>query len=259
MQWAGAVAFYLVLSVPPLLIAASSIAVFAFGEETAIAFLTTRIDQFVPVERAALARLAEQTVTASGPAALVSIALLLFSGTRVFAALIAAIYVMWEDIERAGFFRVQLVRTALLLSVGALFLMAAAVDVAVGLLAGLLALPTPLVWLVQSHAIPVLLTAGGLFVLYFVIPRRSATWQSALVGALLAAITLRLAQALFTTYLAVFGSFESAYGPVAGVAVLMTWALVASAVVLLAAHLVAAMNRHDAPAEPPGLRGAREG
>jgi uncharacterized BrkB/YihY/UPF0761 family membrane protein len=48
---------------------------------------------------------------------------------------------------------------------------------------------------------------------------------------------------LFTAFLATLGDFETAYGPLAGIAALMTWVLVASVTILLTAHLVAVLNR----------------
>jgi len=92
--------------------------------------------------------------------------------------------------------------------------------------------------------LPFLLVLGGLFLLYLLVPRGAATWQMALVGALLAAIVLRLAQFGFWYLLTEYLDFDTAYGPLAGIAVLMTWAVVASAIVLTGAELVATLDRH---------------
>ena len=48
LQWSGAVAFYLVLSVPPLLIAAVSIGVVVVGADAAQSFLVGQVQQFLP-------------------------------------------------------------------------------------------------------------------------------------------------------------------------------------------------------------------
>jgi uncharacterized BrkB/YihY/UPF0761 family membrane protein len=48
LQWSGAVAFYLVLSVPPLLIAAVSIGVVLVGADRAQSFLVEQVAQFLP-------------------------------------------------------------------------------------------------------------------------------------------------------------------------------------------------------------------
>jgi membrane protein len=245
LQWSGAVAFYLVLSVPPLLIAAVSIGVVVVGADAAQSFLVGQVQQFLPAQDEIIADIVEQTVNASGPAALVAVGFLLFSGSRVFASLIAAINIMWQEIESPGFWRRQVERVAMVVTVGALLALAGVVDVAIAIAIDLLDLPVAVRLVAQSQLIPLLFLGTGLFLLYFLIPRRAATWRTALLGAVVAAVGLRVAQAGFTAYLATFGAFGSAYGPIAGLAVVLTWALVASAIILLGAHLVAVLNSPD--------------
>jgi len=71
---------------------------------------------------------------------------------------------------------------------------------------------------VQSQVVLALFIGSGLFLLFYLIPRNAATWRTALAGAIFGAVALRLAQALFTGYLRDFGGFDSAYGPIAGLA-----------------------------------------
>jgi membrane protein len=250
LQWSGAVAFYLVLSVPPLLIAAMSMGVVFIGTERAQTFLVDQVAQFLPTEEAIVAEIIEQTVEASGAAALAAVGFLLFSGSRVFASLIAAINIMWQEIEPPGFLRRQLQRAGMVLTVGVLLAMAGVVDVAIALAGELFELPAVVRVVAQSQLVPFLFIGSGLFLLFYLIPRRAATWQTALLGAVLGAAALRIAQAIFTTYLRNFGGFDSAYGPIAGLAVVLTWALVASSIILIAAHLVAVLNSPDREARP---------
>lgn len=252
-QWAGAVAFYLILSIPPLLIAGFSVAVVIVGEDTARTYLTDQIVQFLPAEEQVIRDVVGQTIGARGAASLVALAFLLFSGSRVFASLIAAINVMWSELPEPGFLRRQLTRLVMLVTVGALFATAGAIDLVVGVWGEELPLPAVLLILLRTQVLPALLAFSALLLLYRLVPRRAATWRTALVGALVGTILLRVAQAVFTAYLVTFGGFESAYGPIASAAVLMTWALVASGAVLLAAHLVAVLNADQGakgPADP---------
>lgn len=254
LQWAGAVAFYLVLSVPPLLVAAMSIGVAVVGADAARTVLVDQVARFLPVERDIVGEIVQQTVQASGPAALVAIGFLLFSGSRVFASLIAAINVMWQEIEPPGFWRRQLQRVGMVFTVGLLLVISGVLDVGLALATDLLELPASLRVLAQSQLVPALFMVMALFLLFYLIPRRAATWQTALAGAVAGAIGLRVAQAIFTTYLRASSGFDSAYGPIAGLAAVLTWALVASSVILLAAHLVAVLNspdREPGPVEAP--------
>lgn len=260
LQWSGAIAFYLVLSVPPLLIAGFSVGVAIVGQETAQAFLTNQVTQFLPARQGVIERVVGQTIDTSGPAIAVSFAFLLFSGSRVFASLIAAINVMWQRLPEPGFWQRQLTRFVMVATIGALFALAGAVDLGVAIAGD--AIPSPLRGLLETQLLPMGLATAGLFLLFLVVPRRSATWRTALVGAVVGAVLLRIAQAAFTAYLATVGGFESAYGPIASAAVLMTWALVASGVLLLAAHLVAVLNHADTDEDPqhgaPGQAQARQ-
>jgi membrane protein len=242
MQWAGAVAFYLVLSVPPLVIAATSIAITVAGSEAAEDFITEQVAEFLPVAEDMLAEVAEVTVDVATPAALISLGFLLFSGTRIFAALIAAIHLMWHEVEPAGIVRTQLTRGVMLAAVGGLIVLAAALEVTIAVARDALELPVVVGWVLNAQIVPVILLTVALFTLYRLVPRRQASTLSALVVALLAAVALRVAQFGFTFFLITFAEFETAYGPLASIAAIMTWALVASVIILVGAHLVAIVN-----------------
>lgn len=245
LQWSGAVAFYLVLSVPPLIIAAFSVGVVLVGEETARGYLTNQVTQFLPAEQDLVERIVGETIQARGPAAAISLGFLLFSGSRVFATLIAAINVMWEELPQPGFWRRQITRIVMVFTIGGIFALAALADLVIAFAGDMQALPTGVRTLFQSQVIPAALAFAALFLLYRIVPRQLPSAMTAFVGAFVGMIALRVAQGGFTAYLATIGGFESAYGPIAQGAVLLTWALVASMVVLLGAHLVAVLNNAD--------------
>lgn len=247
MQWAGAVAFYLVLSIPPLLIAATTIAGAAIGDGEAQEYIVDTVTRFVPIEQGLIDEIAEETVDGVGLAALVSLAFLLFSGTRIFAALITAIHVMWEEVETAGLVRMQVTRGVFLLGVGMLLGLAVGAEVAIGVAEDALPLGGIWLWFLESEFVPFLILFAALLMLFRLIPHREASWTSALLGAAVGALGLRIAQAGFTVFLDTLADFETAYGPLAGIGALMTWALVASVTILLVAHLVAVLNRPDTP------------
>lgn len=247
MQWAGAVAFYLVLSIPPLLIAATSLADAIVGDGQGRQYIVSAVTNFVPIEEGLINDIAEDTLDGIGLAAFISFGFLLFSGTRIFAALITAIHVMWEEVEDAGFVRMQITRAVFLVGVGAVLAFAILAEVLVDLFEDAAPLGGAWIWFLDSEIVPFLILFAALLMLFKVIPHREATWVSAVIGAAVGALGLRVAQAGFNVFLDTLGDFESAYGPLAGIGALMTWALVASVTILLAAHLVALLNRPDTP------------
>ncbi len=254
-QWSGAVAFFLVLSIPPLLIAAFSIGIVIVGPDTARSYITDQVAQFLPARQDVIRNVVSQTIQGRGAAVVVSLAFLLFSGSRVFAALVTVINVMWRELPDTGFWRKQLTRLIMLVTVGGLFALAGAVDLVIAISGD--AIPDPLRVALQTQVLPALLATAALFLLFKFTPRNAATWRTALAGALVGMLMLRIAQAGFTAYLRSVGGFQSAYGPLAGAAILMTWALVASGAILLAAHLVAVLNDADPGGAKP--RAARSG
>jgi membrane protein len=247
MTWSAAIAFYLVLSVPPLLIAFASIGVAVVGEQAARDFITQQVGQFLPAGTSQVKSVADSTVSGFGPAAVISLAFLLVSGTRVFAALSRAINTFWSQVDGASWLRRQLSRVLLLVATGGLIVLSIAIQVAAASLDQNVKLPPVAGWALRSQLLPALLVFAALLATYKLLPRNAASWTAAAIGAVVGAILLRLAQFSFTLFLRTMGNFQSAYGPLASVAILMTWALIASGAVLLAAELVAVLNRRRIP------------
>jgi membrane protein len=257
MSYAAAMAFWLVLSLPPLVIAVSSVATALLPMENPRDLLAEQIVAQLPAEGGLIRDLVEREIGLLSVGGFFSLVFLMFSGSRVFAALVTAIYVMWRHVEPAGFVRRELMRLLLVVIVGGMLLgsilaqislLAFEDDIGIGvnLLAG---------WL-----LPFVMVVVGLFVTYKLLPRRRATWRTALVGAVIAAVGLRAAQAIFTLLLGTVLEFEEGYGPLAEVALLATWAFFASVIILLGAELVATLDRHRLPHVPlpSSARGAPE-
>lgn len=241
LSWSAAMAFWLVLSVPPLLIAMSSLAVELLGREEARSILAEQIASQLPAEGWLIGDIVEQEIRLVSLAGLGSLAFLLFSGSRVFGALVTAINLMWRHIESDGLLRRHIERAVMVLGLGTLLL--TSVMLQLGII-GARDQIGPLADIVVRYVLPFLLVIGGLFLTYRLVPRNGATWRTALVGALVAAVLLRVAQFGFTSVLMNFIDFDTGYGPLAGIAVLMTWAVVASGIVLLGAEFVATLDRH---------------
>lgn len=253
-SWSAAIAFWLVLSLPPLLIALSSVIGQLLGQETARAVLAEQVASQLPAEGWLIGDIVDEEVSLLSLAGLGSLAFLFFSASRVFGALVTAINVMWRHVEEEGLLRRTLKRGLLLLLTGGLMLGSVAVQLGI---AGSNADGPSLGDLLTRYVLPSLLLLGGLFLVYRLVPNGGISWRTALVGALFAALALRAAQAGFWLLLTEYLDFDTAYGPLAGIAVLMTWAVVASAIVLLGAELVATLDRHrirqlPLPSSPTG-------
>ncbi|HVM31330.1 MAG TPA: YihY/virulence factor BrkB family protein [Candidatus Limnocylindrales bacterium] len=253
MSWSAAMAFWLVLSLPPLVIAVSSVAVRFMDDENAREIIADQVVAQLPAEGDLIRQLVEQDIALVSIGGFASLVFLLFSGSRVFSSMVNAIYVMWRHVERASFVRREGMRFVLAGLVGSLLIGSVIVQVAV---LGMDELG-PVMGILVNWVLPFVMVLLGLFVTYKLIPRNRASFKTAFVGALLAALGLRLAQLIFTLLLGTVLEFDEGYGPLAEVALLATWAFFACAIILLGAELVATLDRHRLPHLP--LPSSKEG
>jgi membrane protein len=258
MSWSAAMAFWLVLSLPPLVIASSSVAVQLIGTENARDVLAEQIVAQLPAEGGLIRDLVTQDIGLATLGGVATLVFLMFSGSRVFAALVNAVNVMWRHVERVGFVRREGMRLLLTVTVGGMLVASVLAQLAVVAFEDDIG---PIAGFAARWGLPFLLVLAGLLITYRLLPHRRATWKTALAGALIAAVGLRIAQAVFTLLLGTVLEFEQGYGPLAEVALLATWAFVASVIVLLGAEIVATLDRHRLPhiPLPSSHRGEPEG
>lgn len=240
LSWGAAVGLYLFLSVPPLMVASALVAATVASRPEAESFLVDQAAKFLPARTDLLEGIFSADPGGSVAAALVSLGLLMFSGSRAFAALSSGVNVMWRQSDRVTFWERQLMRAWML---GAALLLLAA--------AALLELGITVVldgsegsgqhWLIDTQLIPSLLLLLFLFVAYKTLPENEVPWKRAALGAVLATVGVRIAQAVMGV-MSEAGTFRTPYGDLAGVALLATWALVVGVIVLFGATVVAVLS-----------------
>ncbi len=239
LSWAGAIGLYLFLSVPPFVAATASVAAVFVPADQAEAFVLEQVAKYLPAEQELL-----EGIVAFRPSdplgGVVSVILLLFSGSRAFAALTSAINVLWRRVDGLTFVRRQVLRLGMLLVTLTLLALAALGEAAVSALFGVGGSSEGL-WLLDWHLVPAVLLVAFLLAAYKLLPREPVSWTHAAVGAAVAAVGIRLAQAGLGQ-LADLGVFRTPYGELAGVALMATWALVVGVIILFGAALVAVLD-----------------
>jgi membrane protein len=264
---AAGVAFYLLLSLFPAVIAGVSI----YGlvaDPTTVRDQIARLTETLSPETAKLVGEQIRQVTAGaggalGLATVLGIAAALWSASSGMKALVTGINMTYDETETRKFLKLR--GLALLLTLGAMVLLAVALALIVGFPAVPDAWPAALRWLVAVLRFVVLagLLVVGLAVLYRYAPNRDEpkwTWVSW--GSGIATLLWVLASVGFSVYATFFGNYNKTYGALAGVIILMFWLFLTAFVVLLGAELNTEMELQTArdttagPERPMGERQA---
>ena len=201
-----------------------------------------------------------------GWAATAGLVIALWTASRGMSGTITALNIAYEEKERRGFFKFNLL--ALGLTVALVFggLLVIALVAVLPAIIQFLDIGSATKWLVLVVQWPVLLGVVllGLAVLYRYAPdREKAQWRWVSPGAIVATILWMIASVAFTVYVANFGSYDKTYGSLGGVIILLTWLYLSAFVVLLGAAINAQSEKQtrrdstDGPPRPMGQRAAR--
>jgi membrane protein len=250
---AAGVAFYGLMAVPPGLIALVSLYGLVFDPQQVTEQIRA-LSGILPAEAAEvmanqLGEVASSDRTALGVGSLAAIFLALWSASAGMRTLMQALNVAYEEDETRG--TIRFYATALVLTLLAILgaLIAIAVVVAVPTALELVGLGT-LAKTAATIATLLVLAGGmlaGLAVVYRYGPSRSKPqWQWVTWGAVLATLTWILGSALFSLYVANFGSYNKTYGSMGAVVILLTWFLLTAYVILIGGELNAEMERQTA-------------
>ena len=240
-QWAAAVAYYSLLSAFPLLLAAVSLAAYVVDSGEAVEQVTNLLRDFIPADqRQEVAEIVQGAVEASGRVSLLSLAALLWTGSRVFGVLTTALNVAFDVDENRGFVKRLLVEAAMMLTIGGVVVLALASGLLVDLLWRVLqVLPAGrgLAFELVQEAIRVALLLAAFFLIYRFVPRGRRDSRAALAGAVVATLLFLLARPLFVGYVRQFGRYNLVYGSLAVAIILVLWAWLVALITLFGGEL----------------------
>lgn len=202
---------------------------------------------------------------AAGFGAIIGILIAVYSSAKATKALMSGLNIAYDETEKRGFFKLNLM--AVLLTLGGVIGAALAIGLVAVLPAvlGMLNVPGNIGMLLSLARWPLLV--GGFLVamaaLYRYGPSRNeAQWRWVTPGALLAAILWVLGSVAFSLYVSKFASYDKTYGPLGAVVVFLMWLYISALTVLTGAELNAEMERQtkrdttDGAEEPMGERRA---
>ncbi|MDQ2641704.1 MAG: YihY/virulence factor BrkB family protein [Pseudomonadota bacterium] len=256
-QHAGALAYYTLFSLAPLVIILVAIVGAVYGEEAASGEISAGIGDLIGPQAAAAV---EEAVRRSRPQeagilpTLVGIGALLFGATTVFAQMQGSLNEFWgvrAKPARSGvltFITVRLLSLSMVLIIGFLLLTSFAISVAITSVLEYAGhwVPVPKVVAAGADLAVSLLISTALFgLLYRVLPDVHLRWRDVWRGALVTAVLFVLGQYLISLYLTHIAT-ASTYGAAGSLVLVLLWVYYSSLILLFGTALtrVTVMRRH---------------
>lgn len=242
--YAGALAFFAVLALFPLLVLLITLFAIFVRRSDASALVLDRVATFLPGS-ATFVVAGVDTVLAAQPVLLgLSTIGLLWSSLGIFLTLGYALNRVWEVPRDRPLLAQYAIATALVLSIGVLMLLSLLLSTLLvvlhlvqGAIAGLDLPGTGALVLVGSDVLDLVIVAIAAAVLYRVLPNTTVRWRDVLLPAFLMAIAREVAKLGFTWYLGTFAQVDRVYGPIAALIGLLLWLYVSSILLMLGAEL----------------------
>lgn len=244
---AAALAYYTVFSLAPLLIIVIAIAGSVFGEEAARGELVGQIQGLVGRDGAEFIETAIQNAsqpTTGTIASIISVVVLLFGASGVFAELQDALNTVWEvqpKPERGiiNFIRTRFLSFTMVLGVGFLLLVSLVISTALTALISYFShlLPAGIEFISQlanfiaSFAITTLVFG----LIYKVLPDVKIAWSDVWIGAAITSVLFSIGRYLLGQYLG-NSSFGSTYGAAGSLVVILAWVYYAAQILFFGAE-----------------------
>lgn len=243
---AAALAYYTVFSLAPLLIIVIAIAGSVFGEEAARGEIVGQIQGLVGRDGAEFIETAIQN--ASKPAAgtiasIISLVVLLFGASGVFAELQDALDTVWEVQPKPGRGLLNVIRSRFLsftmvLSVGFLLLVSLVFSAILAALVNFLGKVLPgfdALWQLANFIFSFVLTTVLFGLIYKVLPDVKIAWSDVWIGAAITSLLFSIGRFLLGEYLG-NSSFGSTYGAAGSLVVILAWVYYAAQILFFGAE-----------------------
>ncbi len=243
---AAALAYYMVFSLAPLLVIAIAVAGAVYGDDAAAGTLFGQVRGIVGDDTA---RAIESAIgNASRPdlssfASTISVLVLFFAASGVFAQLQDALNTIWEiepepvqGFEAALSFAIKrLISFAMVLMMGLFLLAFSFLSAVLTGLSNLDLLPFEFVWRFLSFSLS-FATVTALFAAIFkFLPDAKVAWKDVTIGAFITSALFGLGKSLLAIYLG-SGSLGSTYGAAGSLVVLLAWIYYSAQILFLGAE-----------------------
>ncbi len=230
---AAALAYYTVFSLAPLLVIAIAIAGAIFGEEAARGEIVGQIQGLVGNQGAEVIEAAINNANkpdTSSIASLISVVVLFFGASGVFAQLQDALNTIWEVQAKPGrgvkyFIKKRLLSFSAVFGIGFLLLVSLLVSAVLSALSHYLSNILPggdFIWQIFNFIISFAVITSLFAVIYKYLPDVKIKWGDVWTGAIITSLLFTIGKFALGLYLG-RGSFGSTYGAAGSLIVLLAW------------------------------------
>jgi membrane protein len=248
-QASASLAYYVILSLFPLLLVLISAGSFFLDSEQVYLKVSQLVQQNIPATSYDwIVENLRQILEQRGTIGIIGLITLLWAASGGFISLAYNINLAWLEAPQRNFFQKRLIGLQMIAGLSLLFLLSLILDSVISFL-HLFDLPLasfvdPGLWRWISSLFSWLVIFLLCFVLYYWVPTVNVTRTAAFWGALAASFAWEAATALFAWYVrSGFGRYEMLYGSVGALVAFLILIYILATVTLFGAHLTSAIDR----------------
>lgn len=245
---AAALAYYTVFSLAPLVIIAIAIAGAVFGEEAARGEIVGQIQGLVGQAGAEVIETAIQNANRpdarGGVASLISVVVLLFGASGVFAELQDSLNTVWDVQPKpgrgvSGFIKKRILSFSMVLGIGFLLMVSLILTAVLSAFSTYMSHLLPGVgwfWEILNFVISFGVITLLFAMIYKFLPDVKITWNDVLIGAIITALLFTIGKTVLGMYLGQ-GTFGSTYGAAGSLVIVLAWVYYSAQILFFGAEL----------------------
>jgi membrane protein len=230
---AGAITYYVLQSIFPLLIGLISLLGFFMPYGSIRQAVSSVLRQVLPVFSDSIVQVLDTVITLRGPIGVISLLLLLWSGSNLFANLRRAINRAW-NVQDRQFFIAKGIDLIMVAGSGIVLLLSVSTLAAVEFFGDSIFSNIPVL---AGRSVSFILSLGLFLLIFKYLPNTRTYWRWIWPGALITAVFFQVGAFIFIFYIANFVNFENVYGSLGSVIVFLYWIYLSAEVLILSAEL----------------------
>ena len=256
---AAQLAYYFFLALFPAILFLVALASF-FPLHNFTDEMLASLGRFAPAEMLALVRDQMVRLAEGNHGGILSVGLLgaIWSSSAAMVAIINALNKAYDIEEGRPWWKVRMIAVGLTIGLALFIVVSFGLIIAGPQLADWLAAKYALggvfvwTWKILQWPVAFALVVSGIGLIYYFAPDAEQDWAWITPGSLLATALWLLGSLAFRYYVVNFGSYESTYGAVAGVMLLMLWFYLSGFVIIIGAEVSAEIEHASAWGKDPG-------